>query len=655
MTLLERINSPADLRQLSMDDLIALAGEIRTAIVDQVSQSGGHLAPNLGVVELTIALHYVFDFAHDRLLFDVGHQCYPHKLLTGRLNMLAHLRTRQGMAGFPEPKESAYDLFSVGHAGTAISTAVGMARGDTLNNEAFDAKSNPTGRRVVSLIGDASIVNGVAMEGLNNAGTLDRQFLVVLNDNGMSISKPQGAIAQYFDRVRVNPVYSGAKTRAKHALEAIPGGGAIRSAYHRLTEALKGSNTWFEHFGLLTIGPIDGHDLPELIEFLTQVKDVDRPLVLHAKTIKGKGLEYAEKDATTFHSPAAHTYDPDSCRVEIRDGGRSFTSAFGDAMCDLMERDEQVVACTAAMPNGTGIDQVLDQFPTRAFDTGICESHAMDMMAGLAKTGLKPFFAVYSTFLQRAFDQAFQEVALQGLPVRLCLDRAGLVGGDGAVHQGFCDVAILRTLPGAVLTAAIDETSLRAALEFMRTYDTGLSAVRYPRDTVSAVLAAKPCPDFELGRARALLEHDEKPDLVVLGFGTPTIAALEAARQVAPEVRADVYDARFAKPIDTELLRRIAALGVPVVTIEDHGIQGGFGSAILEAAADLALPLRVTRLGMPDAWIAQNSRAQQLKEVGLDAASIARTLIRVAAGQEPASSAVTTVVRTGDGARERQG
>ena len=644
MPLLERITSPADLRQLSMDELIALAGEIRSAIVEQVCTTGGHLAPNLGVVELTIALHYVFDFAHDRLLFDVGHQCYPHKLLTGRLNMLANLRTRQGMAGFPEPKESAYDLFAVGHAGTAISTAVGMARGDTLNNEAFDAKTNPEGRRIVSLVGDASIVNGVAMEGLNNAGTLDRQFLVVLNDNGMSIGKPQGAVAQYFDRVRVNPMYSDAKNRAKSALAVIPGGGAIRGAYHRLTDALKGRNTWFEHFGLLTIGPIDGHDLPELIEFLTQVKDIDRPLVLHVKTTKGKGLEYAEKDATTFHSPAAHTYDPDSCRVEIHTGGRSFTSAFGDAMCDLMEQDDKIIACTAAMPNGTGIDKVLARFPQRAFDTGICESHAMDMMAGLAKTGLKPFFAVYSTFLQRAFDQAFQEVALQGLPVRLCLDRAGLVGGDGAVHHGFCDVALLRTLPGAVITAAIDEPSLRAALAFMSACDEGLSAVRYPRDTVSDALAGSACPPFELGVARPLLEH-ESPDVAVLAFGTPAIAAVEAARQVAPEVRASVYDARFAKPIDEALLQRLADQAAPIITIEDHSLAGGFGSAVLETAARLGLPLRVMQLGLPDRWVAQDSRGTQLKEVGLDAAGIARSIIRVAAGQAVAAPAVTTVVR----------
>ncbi|MEO0632234.1 MAG: 1-deoxy-D-xylulose-5-phosphate synthase N-terminal domain-containing protein, partial [Planctomycetota bacterium] len=356
---------------------------------------------------------------------------------------LAKLRTREGMAGFPEPRESKYDQFSVGHAGTGISTAVGMARGDTLAGQAFDPKANPNGRRVATIIGDASIVNGVAMEGLNNAGTLKRQFLVVLNDNGMSIAKPQGAMAQYFDRVRLSHTYTGLKESARSVLDSMPGGGLFKDAYHRMGEATKAmlaENAWFEHFNLVTVGPIDGHNIPELIEFMTEAREFDRPMVLHVKTVKGKGLDVAEGDATTFHSPKPFKIDRDddakNCRVEIATGGRSFTSAFGDAMVDLMTREEKVVACTAAMPGGTGIDKVLPKFPERTWDVGICESHAMDMMAGLAKTGFKPFFAVYSTFLQRAFDQAFQEVSLQGLPVRLCLDRAGLVGGDGAVHHG---------------------------------------------------------------------------------------------------------------------------------------------------------------------------------------------------------------------------
>jgi 1-deoxy-D-xylulose-5-phosphate synthase len=640
MGALESIKGPEDLKRLPPEALPGLAREVREAIFRQVSHSGGHLAPNLGVVELTIALHYVFDFPHDRLLFDVGHQCYPHKLLTGRLGLLSKLRTREGMAGFPEPDESEHDLFRVGHAGTGVSTAVGMARGDSLRGEGWHPKDNPRGRRVVTLVGDASIVNGVAMEGLNNAGTLRRQFLVVLNDNGMSISRPQGAISQYFDRLRLSHLYADFKKSAHKVLRRVPGGSLLEEAYHAAGEATKAmiaEGAWFEHFGLVTVGPIDGHDLPTLIEFLTEAREFDRPMVLHVKTIKGKGFEFAEGDATRFHSPGGFVYDPDSCQVELKSGGRSFTQAFGDAMVGLMERDDRVVACTAAMPDGTGLSRAIERFPDRAWDTGICESHAMDMMAGLAKTGFKPFFAVYSTFLQRAFDQAFQEVALQGLAVRLCLDRAGLVGGDGAVHHGFCDVALLRTLPGACLMAAIDEASLRAALEFMRGYEDGLSAVRYPRDNVSDALADQGCPAFELGRARCLtpgLESPESPpDAAVLAYGVCAVDALKAASDLAGEYRVAVYDARFAKPVDAGLIRRLLEARVPVVTVEEHAAAGGFGSAVLEAAQEMGLDTcGITRLAMPDSWIHQDPRAKQLAEVGLDAAGIARA-VRAAAGR----------------------
>lgn len=647
--LLKSIRTPHDLRALSIPDLQQVAMEMRDAICRQVAVTGGHLAPNLGVVELTIALHYVFDFSFDRLLFDVGHQCYPHKLLTGRLDKLSGLRTREGMAGFPEPRESEYDLFSVGHAGTGISTAVGMARGDTLNKEAFDPKSNPTGRRVVTLIGDASIVNGVAMEGLNNAGTLHRQFLVVLNDNGMSISKPQGAVARYFDHLRLSHFYGDLKKEAREVLKTLPGGGRLRDAYHKLGEATKAvvnEGAWFEHFGLVTVGPIDGHDIPKLIQYFREARDFDRPMVLHIKTTKGKGYQFAEQDATKFHSPAPFKVDSDfdneGCRVELKSEGRSFTSSFADALSDLMEQDPKVVACTAAMPDGTGLNKILPKFPDRAWDIGICESHGLDMMAGLAKTGWKPFFAVYCTFLQRAFDQAFQESSLQGLPVRLCLDRAGLVGGDGAVHHGFCDISILRTLPGAVLTAAIDEPSLRAALEFMRTYDTGLSAVRYPRDSVSDRFLAQPCPPFELGKARCLTPSldilgGEKPRAAVLAFGTTAITAMDAADSIGPGGRVAVYDARFAKPIDRELVRMLLTHKVPIITAEDHSIVGGFGSAVLEAAQEMGLDASlVTRLGLPDRWVYQDSRAKQLSEVGLDRAGIAAAIQAALAPREPA-------------------
>ena len=626
LRLLPGINSPADLKALTVDQLPDLAAEIRHVICEQVSRSGGHLAPNLGVVELTIALHYVFDFGHDRLLFDVGHQCYPHKLLTGRFNLLSKLRQRDGMAGFPEPRESTFDLFSVGHAGTAISTAVGMARGDLLNGDSCTAE-NPNGRHVVSLIGDASIVNGVAMEGLNNAGTLDRQFLVVLNDNGMSIAKPQGAIAGYFDRLRTSGTYRAMKRAAKDVMANLPGGATLRDMSHRLGEMAKDAlceDAWFEKFGLLTIGPVDGHDLPSLVDMLNTVKDVDRPMVLHTHTIKGKGFDFSEGDATTFHSPKP--FEVNGSRVELKSSGRSFTTAFADALCDVMARDEAVVACTAAMPDGTGVKKALTEYPDRTWDTGICESHAMDMMAGMAKTGLKPFFAVYSTFLQRAFDQAFQEVSLQGLPVRLCLDRAGLVGGDGAVHHGFCDVSILRVLPDAALVAAMDEPSLHAAMEFMRTYDTGLSAVRYPRDNVDDRFADQPCPAFELGRARGLRVHDA-PDVAILGFGVMTLTAMDAVDRLGEEAIVNVYDARFAKPVDRELIRDLLERQIPIITIEDHGIHGGFGAAVVEAASEMKLDAGlVHRMALPDSWIYQGSRSGQLEEAGLDVDSVVEAI-----------------------------
>ncbi len=629
---LPTIHSPADLRRLNITQLQELCGEIRAAICDQVARSGGHLAPNLGVVELTVAMHYVFDFAHDRLLFDVGHQCYTHKLLTGRQHLLPLLRQRGGMAGFPAPNESPFDLFTVGHAGTAISTGVGMARGDTLNGEGWSHEC-PTGRRVACVIGDASIVNGLAMEGLNGAGTLHRQFLVVLNDNGMSIAKPQGAVAKYFDRVRLSHTYGEFKRAAKQLTESVPGGRLARDLYHRLGESSKSflnEDAWFEHFGLLTVGPIDGHDLPTLIEFLNEAKHTDRPIVLHVKTVKGKGFAFAEQDACTFHSPSAFTLEEsdleqEGCRVELKKGGRSFTAAFGDALVELMARDPKVCAATAAMPDGTGISKPLAAFPERTWDTGICEGHALDMMAGLAKTGWKPFFAVYSTFLQRAYDQAFQEAALQGLPVRLCLDRAGLVGGDGAVHHGFCDVSLLATLPKAVLMAPVDEPSLRAALEFMASYDDGVSAMRYPRASVDTRLMDRVCPAFRLGCARPLVEH-ARADVAILAYGTVAFDAMDALAQL-PEYRVSVYDARFAKPVDTDLLQTLISAGVPIVTVEDHSVRGGFGACVLEACNELGLDAsRVVRLALPDAWIGHGERAEQMADAGIDAPAIARAV-----------------------------
>lgn len=635
--LLPQIHSPADLKKLSIDQLPRLAEEIRQVICSAVSRTGGHLAPNLGVVELTIALHYVFDFAHDRLLFDVGHQCYTHKFLTGRYPLHTRLRQRDGMAGFPEPRESPYDLFSVGHAGTAVSTAVGMARGDS-----FLGLGD---RKVVALVGDASIVNGLAMEGLNNAGTLKRQFLVVLNDNGMSIAKPQGAMAQYFDRVRISGEFTEFKKRAHEIVKRLPYAQTIEQLSARAGEAMKAAvvpGHMFEQFGLVCVGPIDGHDIATLVDMLIEVREYDRPVLLHVKTVKGKGFDFATGDPTKFHSPSAFTVQ--GCRVELKKSGRAFTTAFADAMTELMSRDEKVFAVTAAMPDGTGLSKVQARFPQRVLDTGICEGHAMDMCAGMAKSGVKPFIAVYSTFVQRAMDQVFQEISLQGLPVRICLDRAGFVGDDGAVHHGFMDIALFSALPGVAMLAAADEPNLKAALEFMRTYQAGASILRYPRDVVPAAPLQAEVPPYELGKAvfvhRSGLRKDPlvsggdgpKPHLAILAYGTEVY---EAYRAVAEELDGQgydvaLYDARFAKPVDIDLVRALLGRGIPVLTVEDHALRGGFGACVLEALNDRQIPTdRFFRLAMPEKWILQASRKVQLAETGLDAVGIARKVREV--------------------------
>src|SRR3954465_14811337 len=485
MSLLSQIHTPADLRKLSMEQLGDLAKEMRDRIFAAVSKNGGHLASNLGVVELTIALHYVYDFGPyptgpDRLLFDVGHQCYTHKMLTGRADDFEMLRKKGHVGGFPNPCESDYDLFAVGHAGTAISTAVGMARGDAhLKRDNY----------VVAVIGDASIVNGMAFEGLNNAGTLKRQLLIVLNDNGMSISQPQGAFSQYLERVRVSTTYAEFMRLSKNLVHQLPTGVAdrIEQLWRHFKEGVK-STFWpgqiFEALGIKYMGPLDGHDLPGLIDMLAEIKHVDAPVLLHIKTVKGHGYEVTTTDPTKMHPPAAFTVN--GCRVEINKGsGKSWTTAYADAMIALAKKDPRVVALTAAMPDGTGLSKYEKEFPDRYYDTGICESHLVGMAAGMAKAGMRPFAAIYSTFIQRAFDQVWQEVALNGVPVAFCMDRAGYVGDDGAVHHGFCDQAFLRPLPGMVLAAPSDEAELNRAVRFQLTLDTA-SAIRYPRDNVPA-------------------------------------------------------------------------------------------------------------------------------------------------------------------------
>ena len=632
MSLLDQLHSPADLKNRSLDELEQLAREIRERIVAAVSRNGGHLASNLGVVELTLALHYVYDFGPfptgpDWLLFDVGHQCYPHKMLTGRAPHFETLRKRGSIGGFPMPEESAYDLFAVGHAGTAISTAVGMARGALLKR---------INNHVVAVVGDASIVNGLAFEGLNNAGTLKRQLLIILNDNGMSISEPQGAFSQYLERVRVSTTYEQFKRFSEKLVHSLPTsvGHAIEHAWDAFCSGVKGAmfhGQLFEALGIKYMGPIDGHDLPGLVNFLSEIRHVERPVLLHVKTVKGQGYEIAAQEPTRLHSPAPFTVN--GCRVEIKSAGRNWTSAFADACTALMRDDPRVVALTAAMPDGTGLSTVAKVHPERVMDTGICESHLVAMAAGMAKTGLRPLAAVYSTFLQRAFDQAWQEVALNRLPVVFALDRAGYVGDDGAVHHGFMDLAFLRPLPEIVLMAPSDEAELARALRLAMSLET-LSAIRYPRDrvppvdlenTVAPGLREQASGEWRPGVSRVLRSGT---DATLISYGALTEQALAAAEQLAAErLDIEVIDARFCKPLDGEMLSRVLRDGHVVLTLEDHALENGFGSAVLEHAQQHGLPTRwLTRLGHPPRLIAHATRAQQLADAGLDVDGIARAL-----------------------------
>ncbi|HEY1628218.1 MAG TPA: 1-deoxy-D-xylulose-5-phosphate synthase [Tepidisphaeraceae bacterium] len=633
MPLLDQIASPADLRKLSFEELTQLALEMRERIFNAVSQNGGHLASNLGVVELTIALHYVYDFGPypqglDRLLWDVGHQSYPHKMLTGRWAMFDRLRKKGSVGGFPSPDESPYDLFAVGHAGTAISTAVGMARGDAhLNRD----------NNVVAVVGDASIVNGLSFEGLNNAGTLKRQLLIVLNDNGMSISNPQGALAHYLERVRVSTTYDEFKKLSKKIVGELPSsiGTRIEYMWRHFKEGVK-STFWpgqiFESLGIKYIGPLDGHDLPGLINMLGEIKHVQAPLLFHIKTVKGNGYEVVASEPTKMHSPTSFVVN--GCNVELKKSdGKSWTTAYADAMIALAKNDPRVIALTAAMPDGTGLSKFEKEFPDRYFDTGICESHLVAMAAGMCKSGLRPVAAIYSTFIQRAFDQVWQEVALNHLPVTFCMDRAGFVGDDGPVHHGFMDQAFLRPMPGMVLMAPSDEAELNRALRFAVSLDVP-NAMRYPRDVVPArnfedaihaSLRAAAKAEWSLGKSRVLREGD---DAALIVYGALAENAMLAAQQLENEnIGVEVIDARFCKPLDAEMITRVLRSGRAVLTLEDHALQNGFGSALLEYAAAHNLPTEnLTRLGMPDRLIAHATRKEQLAEVGLDPIGITRSI-----------------------------
>ena len=619
MSVLDTIRSPADVRALPAKQLGDLAEDIRRRIIEVVGRNGGHLTSNLGVTELTIALHRVFDFSKDHLLWDVGHQCYPHKLLTGRHKRFDTLRKSGGLSGFPDITESPYDLFSVGHAGTAVATAVGMARADQLLRR--DAST-------VALVGDASIVNGLAFEGLNQAGTLKRQFLVVLNDNEWGISPTQGAIAEFLARVRASDFYEEVKTHIKKLLPKLPLLG--RPAYEiiaHLKEGVKATvspGQMFEALGLQYVGPVDGHDIQHLIDILEVLKRANHPVLLHVHTVKGKGCSWATAEPGKFHSPKPFVAQAGKVRIQ-RSQGKSWTAAFVDALIPLAQDNDRIYAMTAGMPDGTGLNTFHQHFPDRCRDIGIAESCTVDMAAGMAKAGLRPVVAIYATFLQRAFDQIFQEVVLQGLPVMFCIDRAGLVGGDGPVHHGFLDITYLRGFPGMVLMAPIDEVELLQTLKFGLSLDQPC-AIRYPRENVPTPTADS--PPFEMGRSRRLRDGD---DATILCYGATATLAMTAAEMLAEQgIEAAVINARFARPIDRAMVESACRSHRPVLTVEDHSVAGGFGSAVLETAQEMGLDCsRFVRLGLPaDRFIVHGSRAGQLAECGIDATGIAATVQR---------------------------
>jgi 1-deoxy-D-xylulose-5-phosphate synthase len=629
---LDKIDTPHQLRRLNNSELAALAEELRERIVDVVSANGGHLASNLGVAELTIAMHYVFDFTSDHLLWDVGHQCYAHKLLTGRAGSFGTIRKADGLSGFPSPKESQYDRFSTGHAGTAISTAMGLAWADKKANR--DTKT-------VAVVGDASIVNGLSFEGLNNASLLKRQFLVILNDNSMAIDRTPGAFANALDHLRTSPTYGDIKQSAENLLQHLPlAGERIKEILKHVREGLRTTihgPQIFETLGLNYFGPIDGHDIPALIRVMKRIKDMPAPIVLHVHTEKGRGCAYAVEDPYRFHSPSSYTIQ-DGAAVFGETIRPTWTKVFAQSLTARAREDEKLIAITAAMPDGTGLAEFRETFPERTLDVGICESHAVAMAAGLAKSGLKPVVAIYSTFMQRAFDQVFEEASLQKLPVVLCMDRAGLVGSDGAVHHGFSDIALLRTLPGAVLIAPADQVEMDAALKFALTDGNNFPvAIRYPRDEVPPELPGN-CPPFELGKSRVVREGK---DATLLSYGAMIEQALAAGDKLKTEHNLDVavVNARFAKPLDAaEISKRISS-GTPMLVIEDHAKTGGIGSAILELASERRLDASNVRLcGIPDRYISQASRQAQLQEVGLDA----DTLVQMTLDMIPAQNKVTT-------------
>ena len=611
---LDSIRSPRDMKGFSLRQLEKLAVEIRQLLVETVSHTGGHLAPNLGVVELTLALHKVFDTPYDKIVWDVGHQAYVHKLLTGRREQFHTLRQEGGLSGFPKPCESPHDAFGTGHSSTSISAALGMALARDMNKETH---------QVVAVIGDGSMTGGESFEALNHAGHLKTNMIVVLNDNEMSIAKNVGALSSYLAKMRVAPTYTRVKQDVEFLLKRIP---AIGESMLKTAERFKDSVRYmlvpgmlFEELGFTYLGPIDGHDLPLLMEMLEKARDLGGPVLIHALTQKGKGYAPAENHADRFHGVGPFCID--SGEVIHCAGAPSYTEVFGNTLVELAQKDQAIVAITAAMPGGTGLKSFSQKYPERFFDVGIAEQHALTLAAGMATQGKKPVVALYSTFAQRAYDQILHDVCLQKLPVVLALDRAGLVGEDGPTHHGVFDYSFLRHIPDICIMAPKDEGELRqmlyAALQWKRTV-----ALRYPRGCGLGASLTEPLESMTLGKAEELAFGD---DVSIWAAGTMVAPAVEAAQKLAAEgIRAGVVNARFVKPLDEKLLTRLAQECGRIVTIEENALAGGFGSAVLEFLEQQELyDLPVLRLGIPDSFIAHGKRQALLQELGLDAAGIA--------------------------------
>jgi len=623
--ILEKINSPSDLKGLKLPQLITLAQELREKIINTVSQNGGHLAPSLGVVELTIALHYVFDTPKDKIVWDVGHQAYAHKLLTGRRERFSTLRQYGGISGFTKRSESEYDAFGAGHASTSLSASLGIVTGRDLLGEKF---------KVIAVIGDGSLTGGIALEGLNQTGHLKKDIIVILNDNGMAISESVGALSQYLNKLITTPLYNRFKDDVWNLLGKLPSNlsGRARFLAKRIQEGLKSfivPGIIFEELGFRYVGPLDGHDLGQLISTLKAVKNLRGPVLVHIITVKGKGYPLAEQDASKFHGVAA--FDPETGESQTLASIPSYTEIFGKTLLEFGRKNEKIVAITAAMPEGTGLNFFAQEFPHRFFDVGIAEQHAVTFAAGLATQGYKPVVAIYSTFLQRAFDQLVHDVALQNLPVVFAIDRAGLVGEDGPTHHGVLDLSYLRQIPNLLVMAPKDENELRRMLKTALYYGKGPIAFRYPRGSGVGVPLDPEIKGIEIGEGEVIRKGR---NLALLAIGSMVYPALTASEILEKEgIQPYIINSRFLKPLDYKLFKEIFKEVSKVFTVEENVLAGGFGSGVMEFVEEENLGVEVHRIGIPDRFIEQGGRNLLLELCGLTGKSIAEKVRRFIKGK----------------------